>query len=221
MLRTLLITLTTWFFAISCAHASNFSLSKAEEQENAQDQAQQEAQSAKVSALLLAPCRSKIKNQKIVVLIGESHDGRVQAAQSAFSPHFDAINRRLQGLGLKTYSQAQIRQQVAQAEIDAVFKNDPDAALSASKRLAAQYILKGLITTQASRNLAIKVNQVSMHMEFALNAANGKLIAQASADAASYAGQDTSGLALTLINEHADELVATLYNDYCRNTGVR
>jgi hypothetical protein len=221
MLRTLLISFLAWLFAAFGVHASSFSLSKAEALESAQDQEQQEVQVTKVSALLLTPCRNKIKNQKIVVLIGESHNSKVQTTQDTFSPHSDAINRRLQSLGLKTYTQAQIRQQVAQAEIDAVFKNDPDAALSASKRLAAQYVLKGLITIQANRNLPVNVNQVSIHMDFALSAANGKLIAQTSAENISYTGQDTAGMALTLINERADELVATLYNDYCRNTGVR
>src|SRR5665811_2249790 len=93
-----------------------------------------------------------------------SQNGRVRANQSAFSPHFDAINSRLRSLGLRTYTQAQIRQQVAQAEIDAYFKNDPDAAIGASRRLAAQYILKGLITTQTSRNMAVNVNQDNISM---------------------------------------------------------
>ena len=185
------------------------------------EKAKETERRAKVMAMLQTPCRDKIKNQKIVVLIGESRNGAIQANQSSFSPHFDAINARLLALGLKTYTQAQIRGQVAQAEIDAYFKNDPDAALSASKRLAAQYILKGLISTHASRNLAVNVNQVSIRMNFTLTGANGKMISQANAEDASYAGQDTSGLALTLINEQADELVAKLYSDYCSQAGVR
>ena len=174
-----------------------------------------------VQALLASPCKAKIKNQKIMVLIGESKNGAVQAGQSAFSPQFDAINSRLQGLGLKTYTQAQIRAQVAQAEIDAYFKNDPDAAISASKRLAAQYILKGLISSQASRNLSVNVNQVNISMQFTLTGSNGKMISQISASNASYAGTDTSGMALTLINEKADEVVANLYSDYCQKAGVK
>lgn len=185
------------------------------------DENEAEQKQAQVSAMLLAPCRQKIKNQKIMVLMGESRNGAVQANQTAFSPHFDAINSRLQTLGLKTYTQAQIHQQVAQAEIDAYFKNDPDAAISASKRLAAQYILRGLISTQASRNLVINVNQVNISMNFTLTGANGRMISQTRAENASYAGQDTAGMALTLINERADELVASLYRDYCQQAGVR
>ena len=189
-------------------------------EDNAQKAADAERK-GQVDAMLAAPCRDKIKNQKIMVLIGESRNGAVQAGQSAFSPQFDAINSRLQSVGLKTATQAQIRAQVAQAEIDAYFKNDPDAAISASKRLAAQYILKGLITTQAGRNLAVNVNQVNVSMQFTLTGGNGKMISQASAANASYAGSDISGMALTLINEKADEVVAKLYSDYCQKAGVR
>lgn len=215
--RSLLALLLACAASASGAQAQGFKFSNPDPDE-ASDAEQKQAE---VSAMLLAPCRQKIKNQKIMVLIGESRNGAVQASQSAFSSHFDAINARLQALGLKTYTQAQIRQQVAQAEIDAYFKNDPDAAISASKRLAAQYILRGLISTQASRNLLVNVNQVNISMNFTLTGANGKMISQTRAENASYAGQDTSGMALTLINERADELVATLYRDYCQQAGVR
>ena len=203
--------------AASHAHAQGFKFSNEDTAEKEQEAARQD----KVRALLQTPCRNKIKDQKIVVLIGESRNGRINASQGAFSLHFDAINSRLRALGLKTFTQAQITQQVAQAEMDAYFKNDPDAAISASKRLAAQYILKGLITTQASRNAVINVNQVNVSMNFTLTGADGRMISQASADNASFAGQDTSGMALTLINERADEIVARLYSDYCRAAGVR
>jgi hypothetical protein len=221
MLRIFLTTLTAWFLGVLPGHAEGFSFSGSKAQEQAQDQAEQNERQARVTALLLTPCRNKIKNQKSLVLIGESHNGQVRATQTAFSPHFDAINVRLRALGLKTYTQAQIRQQVAQAEIDAYFKNDPDAALGASRRLAAQYILKGLISTHASRNPVVNVNQVSISMNFTLTGANGQMISQANAEEASYAGQDVSGMALTLINERAGELVASLYSDYCQSAGVR
>ncbi len=183
------------------------------------DKAQEAEQQAKVQALLASPCKSKIKNQKIMVLIGESRNGQLQTNQSSYSGHFDALNARLQGLGLKTTTQAQIKAQVAQAEIDAYFKNDPDAALGASKRLSAQYILRGLITSQTGYNTIVRVNQVSINMAFTLTDANGRILSQTSAENASYAGVDTSGMALTLINEKADEVVAQLYSDYCRRGG--
>ena len=184
--------------------------------------AQSESQRhAAISAQLATPCRDRIKNRKIMVLIGEEKNGFVAAGQGGFGRHVEAINNRLQSLGLKTYSAEQIRKQVAQEEIDAYFKNDPDRALSASRRLAAQYVLRGVIASQATRNAMVNVNQVSVNMNFTLTDAAGRPVSTASASNASYAGSDVSGMALTLIEERADEVVARLYSDYCRNAAKR
>jgi hypothetical protein len=203
--------------AVTAVHGQGFKFSN----EDPSDKAREADRQAKVQSLLATPCRDKIKNQKIMVLIGEDRNGVIYASQASYSPHFEAINSRLQYLGLKTYTQEQIRRQVAQAEIDAYFKNDPDAAISASKRLAAQYILRGLIATQSGRNPIVNVNQVSVSMNFTLTGANGRMISQADARNESYAGRDTRGMALTLINERADEVVAQLYSDYCQRAGAR
>jgi hypothetical protein len=156
-----------------------------------------------------------------MVLVGEEKNGFVTASQGPFGRHVEAINTRLQGLGLKTYSAEQIRRQVAQEEIDAYFKNDPDRALSASKRMAAQYVLRGVIASQASRNAMVNVNQVSVNMDFTLTDAAGRPVSTAAASNASYAGSDVSGMALTLIEERADEVVARLYSDYCSRAAKR
>jgi hypothetical protein len=184
-----------------------------------EDKAQQEAAAArqqKIDAQLSTPCLERIKNRKIMVLIGEEVNGAVQAKQAAFSPHFDAINARLQKLGLRTYTQEEIRRQIAQAEIDAYFKNNPDAALSAAKRLSASYTLRGLISARAMRNPMIPVNQVAVSMNFVLTGSDGKRISQADAQSQSYSGADVQGMALTLINEQAEEVVAKLYSEYCQ-----
>ncbi len=214
MRHTLIVLLASVAFC-GGALAQGFKFSNEDNADKAREAGQQE----KVQALLASPCRARIKNQKIMVLIGESRDGYLQASQASYSGHFDAINARLQAVGLKTFTQAQITAQIAQAEIDAYFKNDPDAAPSASKRLSAQYILRGLITSQAAYNAVVRVNQVSVRMAFTLADAKGRVLSQASADNASYAGVDTGGMALTPINEKADEVVAQLYSDYCRLGG--
>lgn len=214
--RTLLFSLLVGLSLALPAQAQGFKFSD----EDASDKAEEMEKNAKINSLLSTPCRAKIKNQKIMVLIGESRNGLINARQSSYNSHVNAINSRLKAMGLKTYTQEQIRQQVAQAEIDAYFRNDPDAALNASKKLAANYILRGVIETQATRNLMVNVNQVNINMAFTLTGANGKLISQTTASNASYAGADTSGMALTLINESADEVVATLYSDYCRRAGT-
>jgi hypothetical protein len=63
----------------------------------------------------------------------------------------------------------------------------------------------------------IPVNQVSVNMDFTLTGSNGRPISDAQATNASYAGADVSRMALTLVNERADEVVAKLYSDYCRS----
>jgi hypothetical protein len=168
-----------------------------------------------IDALLSTPCAQKVKNRKIMVLLAEEKNGAVSASQGSYGRHVEAINARLKMLGLKTYSPEEIRKQVAQEEVDAYFKNDPDRAISASKRLAAQYVLKGVIATQAFRNAAINVNQVNVAMDFTLADAAGRPVSTQHVTNASYAGADVSGMALKLIEERADDVVARLYADYC------
>lgn len=189
--------------------------------ENADNNAEDDARKAKVQAQLSTPCRNSIKNQKIMVLIAESRNGLISAKQSQYNQHINTINDGLKALGLKTYTQEQIRAQVAQAEIDAYFKNDPDAALAASKRLAASYVLRGLIQTEASRNLVINVNQININMSFTLTGANGQVISQTSASNASYAGSNVGSMALELVRESAQEVIGQLYSDYCKKAGKR
>jgi hypothetical protein len=147
-------------------------------------------------------------------------NGVIIAHQQNYGPLFQSINTRLRSLGLRTFTPEEIRAHIAQAEIDAYFRNDPDAALAASKKLGASFVLKGVITEQAARNPMMPVNQVSVNMNFLLTGGNGRIISQADAYGASYAGADVSRMAQTLVNENADEVVAKLYGDYCRNAGL-
>jgi hypothetical protein len=55
-----------------------------------------------------------------------------------------------------------------------------------------------------------------VNLDFTLTDASGRPVSTATASNASYAGSDTAGMALTLIEERADEVVAKLYSDYCR-----
>jgi len=203
----------------STAFAQGFRFSQPDATDRA-EQAERAARDERIEDALSTPCRAELRNKKIMVVIGEERDnGIVAAQQQNYGPHYRAINDRLRALGLRTYTPEEIRRQIAQAEIDAQFRNDPDAALSASKRLGASFVLRGLITAHASPNPIMAVNQVAVTMGFTLTASNGRLISTAEARSASYAGSDVAGMALTLVNEQADEVVARLYADYCRNAG--
>ena len=202
--------------ACGALHAQGFSFSQ---QDDAERKAEA-ARSARIAEQLSTPCRADLLNKKIMVVIGEvQSDGYIVAQQQNYGPHFEAINARLRSLGLKTYTPEEIRRQIAQAEIDAYFRNDPDAALAASKRLGASFVLSGLITATATRSMVMAVNQVAVTMDFNLAGSDGRQIATARADSASYAGSDVRRMALTLVDEKADEVVASLYADHCRKAG--
>jgi len=180
------------------------------------------ARDERIAQDLSVPCRAELLNRKIMVVIGERQsNGFVEAHQQNYGPHYQAINKRLQALGLRTYTPDEIRRQIAQAEIDAYFRNDPDAALTASRRLGASFVLRGLISSQATRNPMMAVNQVAVNMAFTLTGSNGRVIADTEATESSYAGADVRRMAQTLVDEKADEVVAKLYGDYCRNAAPR
>jgi hypothetical protein len=211
--------------AAATLHAQGFKFSNPDPIDE-QERQEKEATDARIAEQLSTPCRADLKDKKIMVVIGERKtDGMIYARQENYGSHYQAINRRLRALGLRTYTPEEIRRQIAQAEIDAYMRNDVDAAMSASKRLGASFILRGLITSQAAPNLMMAVNQVTVDMDFTLTGSNGRTLSEAQARSASYAGADVSRMALTLVNEKADEVVAQLYSDYCRsagrNTGAR
>ena len=81
---------------------------------------EQEARRERIEQQLSVPCQADLKDKRIMVVIGEVRsNGIVSAQQQNYGPHFQAINKRLRALGLRTYTQEEIRKQVAQAEIDA------------------------------------------------------------------------------------------------------
>lgn len=203
--------------AIGVAGAQGFKFSDPDHSQ----QAEQAAREDRIAYELSTPCRADLKGKKIMVVIGEQQsNGYINAQQQNYGPHFQAINARLRSLGLRTFTPEQIRAQIAQAEIDAYFKNNPEAALSAAKRLGANFVLRGLITSEAGMNPIIAVNQVAVSMGFTLTGNNGRIISDVNANSASYAGANIAQMALTLVNEQADEVVAKLYGDYCRNAGL-
>jgi hypothetical protein len=212
---------TVAFLPLGVSAQQGFSFSQDQEKSAREQAATEAARQQRIANNLSTPCRDAIRNKKIMLIIGEQQsNGYVIAQQQNYGPHFQVINARLRGLGLQTFTPEEIRKQIAQAEIDAYFKNNPDAALSASRRLGAAFVLRGLITSQATVNPVLRVNQVSVGMGFSLASSNGKHVADASAAAASYAGPDVRAMALTLLNEQADEVVSKLYSDYCRNADV-
>jgi hypothetical protein len=69
---------------------------------------------------------------------------------------------------MHTFSQEEIRRQIAQAEIDAQFRNDPDAARNASKSPGESLILHGTISSRRAINPVPHINEVAVHMTLTL-----------------------------------------------------
>jgi len=217
--RTAVTFASTLLIAVPAAHSQGFKFSDPDPSQQAERQAEAMKQD-RIAYELSTPCRNDLKGKKIMVVIGEEQgNGYVSAQQQNYGPHFQAINGRLRSLGLRTFTPEEIRAQVKQAEIDAYFRNDPDGAMAAAKRLGASFVLRGLISSQATMNPIIAVNQVSVSMGFTLASSNGKIISDAGASAQSYSGANVAQMAATLVHEQADEVVAQLYGDYCRNAG--
>ncbi|MDQ5877417.1 MAG: hypothetical protein QG616_2254 [Pseudomonadota bacterium] len=189
-----------------------FSFSEEEDKQKAAEGAKKGGGAAVSSA-----CRESLKNRKVMVVVGQRTARGTDANQSTYGSHFGAINKRLKKFGFNTYTQEEITAQIAQAEIDAYFRNDPDAALNASKKMGADFILRGVISSRSAINPVLRIPEVYVSMGFTLTAADGKTISDASASADSYSGTDTLGMALILVNEQADGVVARLANDYCRH----
>jgi hypothetical protein len=194
------------------AAAPRFSFSASADQ----DQSDAAKQTVAIQHLVSIPCRRRLKNQRILLLIGEHTLDQWLTSQERYESLFHVIDSRLNALGLKTYTQQQIKADIAQAEVDAYFKNDPDAALAASKRLGANYVLRGSITSQTGVNAVVGLNEVTVNIDLTLSAVGGRILSDVNGHADSYSGRDTLRTALALIREQADPLVAQLYNDYCQ-----
>jgi len=198
---------------VQSAHAFRFS------EEAAKSKA--EADAGKVEAIEISPaCRKRLAGERVLLLIAERGNSGINADQSRYSLHFNGIDKRLRSYGMRTFSQAEIKRQIAQAEIDAHFRNDPDAALAASKKLGASLTLRGMISSQRGINPVLGINEVAVNLGFLL-LAGSKSLADVNAKADSYSGTDTVGMALTLIEEQADAVVNRLVAGYCEGRGEK
>jgi hypothetical protein len=194
-----------------------FNFSKDEERERAEA----DAQATRIAELVSVPCQQRLKDKKILLLIAERTETELYATQDRYGPHIAVIESRLRALGLRPYTQEQIRAQIAQAEIDAYFRNDPDAAIAASRRLAAAFVLRGDILTRASVNRVLGINEVTINVGLTLtDARTGWLLSEVGAKSESFSGADTLGTALDLVREQANPLIARIYNDFCQNAAA-
>lgn len=188
-------------------------------EEEAKDKAAAAPRPGSGGPAISAACKASLQKEKVMVLVAERGNNGFNTDQSRYGPHFQRIDRRLQKYGMRTLSQEDIRKQVAQAEIDAAFRNDPDAAIQAAQKYGASMTLRGVIGSRRAINPVLGINEVYINIGFTLVGSDGRYIAEAAASSESYSGEDTVGMAATLIEEQADSVVRKLLNGYC--AGIR
>lgn len=184
-------------------------------EEEAKDKAAAAPRPGSGGPAISAACKERLQKEKVMVLVAERGNNGFNADQGRYGMHFQGIDRRLQKYGMRTMSQEDIRKQVAQAEIDAHFRNDPDAALQAAQKHGASMTLRGVISSRRGVNRMLGIDEVYINMGFTLVGSNGRYISEASASSDSYSGSDTVSMAATLINEQADGVVRRLVSGYC------
>lgn len=181
--------------------------------EEAKDKAAN-ARPAKSAASVSVACKERLQQERVLVLVAERGNDGLIADQGRFGRHFQSIDRRLQKQGMRTFSQEEIRNRMAQPEVDGHFRNDPEAARSAGKH-GASLILRGVINSRRAINPILKINEVYINMAFTLLGTDGRVIAEASSRSDAYSGSDTLAMAQTLVEEQADSVVRRLLSGYC------
>lgn len=205
-----------FFLSFHCDQARAGFFDEAERR-GAEDNQQRLGNSATIPQMLAVPCSAQKKQQAIaLILYQDSGKGSHKVGDAAFSPLFQEIDSRLKSLGLRTLTQGQIKARIAQAELEAVASNNIDAALQASRRLGAAYILRGHISSRAGVNRLVGINEVSVHIEFQLSTSGGRIVSKVGAEGGSWAGQDTLSAALNIVRAEAERIAAQIYSDLCK-----
>jgi serine/threonine-protein kinase len=197
-----------------CLFSSAFSFSFSE-------YAAQEAEAERKAEVLkdipvTGSCVSSLKAKKIALLIAEQeHLGPFVIRQSRYSRFYQQINEKLQKLGLHTYSPEEISNQIAAAELQSILNNDMEAAEQASRRLGADFFIKGIISSRTGINASLGIQEVYVTFDFTLTDSSGNVISTNSISAESYSNADTIGSLHRVVEENSSRVVNKLYNDYC------
>ena len=199
--------------------AGAFSFSDEERKDHeSQERARTRARAA-ASYQLDAKCKARLAERRTLIIVAEHVGSGYRTHQEDYDPHFSVLSRDLGRLGVRVYSREEIKAQIAQAEVDAYFRNDPDAALGAAKKLGPDLVLRAAIGSRSSYNEFMGLPEVAVSIALSLMDGNGEILSTASASADSYSGSDTLGMALRLLNEQAPGALNKLYGDFCRHGG--
>ncbi len=198
--------------------ASSFSFSEYEDQEQG---------SEAVHALADLHCPKSLTASKVATMIGELHRGNryiyrgywggsYLTEQSVYGRLIDKLNTGFERLGLATYSEREINEQVAREEQEAFLNNDLEAAMSAAERLKADYMLKGVISTHTQINNVVKVDEVFVTIDLTLYNDNGLQISTARAREATFSDADITATIQDIVSRQADRITYELFAEHCK-----
>ena len=232
VVRTFLILLLTIIFNIPAQNSYSFSFSKDKEAETKNDPG------TSADTLKNLRCPDAMKSGKIATMIGENHrderpgyyrnytalvtvgdpnwDGRFGARKSVYGPLVDQFNQGFHQLGLKTFTTAEINNQIAIEEQEAFLNNDLDAAMTASERLQADYILKGIISTVAQTNKSVKVDELFITINLSLIDAKGNQISTAQISETTFSDADIMGTVHNMLEKHTNAIIYKLFAKICK-----
>ncbi|MFN0299079.1 MAG: caspase domain-containing protein [Burkholderiales bacterium] len=89
------------------------------------------------------------------------------------------------------------------------------AGLTIDPGAKAQYVLRGIVSSNAGTNRLVRVNEVSISAALDLVDASGRLVGNFLSREESFAGADLMFAYRDLAQRQADELAARIYRDFC------
>lgn len=197
---------------------ADFSFSEEDRKNDAEHEKAQDRTRAAASVRLDPKCQAALGQRKTMIIVAEHVGSGYRTRQTSYDRHFGVLSSSLQRLGVRVFTREEIRAQVAQAEIDAYFRNDPDAALGAAKKLGPNLVLRAAISSRSSYNDFMGLPEVAVSIALSLTDSSGRVVSEASASADSYSGSDTLGMAYRLLSEQAPAVLNTLYLGFCRKS---
>lgn len=227
LLRITLVSLVA--FSLSASYVFSFSFSEYDENDKGSTTGETAPEPLK--------CPASFKKMKIATMIGEQHrddrhgyygyiitigepdwDHRFGTKKSVYGPLVDEFNQNFAQLGLKTFTAAEINDQIVREEQEAVLNNNMEAALSAATRMQADFFLKGIISTRAQTNKMVKVDEVFVTITLTLIDNKGNQLSTAKVSEATFSDADTLGTVQQLVKEQSHEITRQLFQDLCKET---
>ncbi len=89
------------------------------------------------------------------------------------------------------------------------------AGLTIDQGAKSQYVLRGIVSSNAGTNRLVRVNEVSISAALDLIDASGRLVANFLSREESFAGADLMFAYRDLAQRQADDLAARIYRDFC------